>query len=139
MDERLRAAYLATDYRVRLPQGGVARLRIGAPPPGALPALTYGAPWAVITAWNPQSQPVTRALNRSAQRALLAELRTYPDVRAIHAAAGVGSDGWREPSLLAIGLDADAARALCSRYGQLAFVTGAGEAPPQLHWTNPAP
>ncbi len=138
MDERLRAAYLATDYRVRLPQGGVARLRIGAPPPGALLALTHGVPWAVITAWNPQSQPVPRARNRSAQRALLAELRASPDVRAIRAAAGVGADGWREPSLLAIGLDADAARVLCSRYGQLAFVAGVGEAPPQLHWTKAA-
>lgn len=136
MDERLRAAYLATDYRVRLPQGGVARLRIGAPPPGALLALTHGVPWAIITAWNPQSQPVPRARNCSAQRALLAELRASPDVRA---AAGVGADGWREPSLLAIGLDADAARALCSRYAQLAFVAGAGEAAPQLHWTKAAP
>lgn len=139
MDERLRAAYLATDYRVRLPQGGTASLRIGVPPPGALLALTHGATWAVITAWNPQSQPMPRALNRNAQRALLAELRACPDVRAIHAAAGVGSDGWREPSLLAIGLPVDTARALCSRHGQHAFVAGAGEAPPQLHWTKAAP
>lgn len=139
MDERLRAAYLATDYRVRLPQGGVARLRIGAPPPGALLALTHGAPWAVITAWNPRSQPMPRVWNRSAQRAVLADLRASPDVRAIRAAAGVGADGWREPSLLAIGLDVVAARALCSRYAQLAFVAGAGEAAPQLHWTKAAP
>lgn len=139
MDERLRAAYLATDYRVRLPQGGVAGLRIGEPPPGALLALTHGAPWAVITAWNPRSQPMPRVWNRNAQRALLADLRACPDVRAIHAAAGVGSDGWREPSLLVIGLPADTTRALCSRHGQHAFVAGAGEAPPQLHWTNAAP
>ena len=36
MDERLLAAYLATDYRVRLARGGWASIRIGAPLPAAL-------------------------------------------------------------------------------------------------------
>lgn len=139
MDEALLAAYLATDYRIRLPQGGVASLRIGAPPPSALLQLTQGAPWAVITAWNPRSQPMPRAWNRRAQRLLLAELHAHPDIRAIRAAVGVGASGWRESSLLVIGPDAASLHSLCAGHGQHAFVAGEGETPPRLCWTDDAP
>lgn len=139
MDEALLRAYLATDYRIRLPQGGVASLCIGAPPPGALLQLTQGVPWAVITAWNPRSQPMPRAWNRRAQRLLLAELRARPDIRAIRAAVGVGVGDWRESSLLVVGADAASLRALCTRHGQYAFIAGEGETPPRLCWTDDAP
>lgn len=139
MDEALLAAYLATDYRIRLPQGGVASLRSGAPPPSALLQLTQGAPWAVITAWNPRSQSMPRAWNRRAQRFLLAELHAHPDIRAIRAAIGVGAGGWRESSLLVIGADTASLRALCARHGQHAFIAGEGETPPRLCWTDDAP
>jgi hypothetical protein len=139
VDEALLAAYLVTDYRIRLPQGGVASLRIGAPPPSALLQLTQGAPWAVITAWNPRSQPMPRAWNRRAQRFLLAELHAHPDIRAIRAAVGVGAGGWRESSLLVIGADAASLRALCARHGQHAFIAGEGETTPRLCWTDDAP
>lgn len=139
MDEALLAAYLATDYRMRLPHGGAASLRIGAPPPSVLLQLTQGAPWAVITAWNPRSQPMPRAWNRRAQHFLLAELRARKDIRTIRAAVGVGASGWRESGLLVVGADADSLRALCLRHGQLAFVAGVGETPPRLCWTDIAP
>lgn len=139
MDEALLPAYLATDYRIRLPQGGVASLRIGAPPPSALLQLTQGAPWAVITAWNPRSQPMPRAWNRRAQHLLLAELHARPDIGAIRAAVGLGAGGWRESSLLVVGADAASLRALCTRHGQYAFIAGEGETPPRLCWTNDAP
>lgn len=139
MDEALLAAYLATDYRVRLPQGGVASLRIGAPPPSALLQLTKGAPWAVLTAWNPRSQPMPRAWNRRAQRLLLADLRAHPDICAIRAAVGAGANGWRESSLLVIGADAASLRMLCLRHDQHAFVAGEGDTPPRLCWTDGAP
>ncbi len=139
MDEALLAAYLATDYRIRLPQGGVASLRIGAPPPSALLQLTQGAPWAVITAWNPRSQPMSRACNRRAQHRLLAELRACPDIRAIRAAVGVGAGGWRESSLLVVGADEAGLRALCARHGQHAFIAGEGATPPRLCWTDDPP
>lgn len=139
MDKALLAAYLATDFRVRLPQGGFASLRIGAPPPSAILQLTHGAPWGVITAWNPRSQPMPRAWNRRAQRPLLAELRQHPQMCAIHAAVGVGANGWRESSLLVIGPGEATLRALCARYGQHAFVAAEGEAAARLCWTDEAP
>ncbi|MGA0585771.1 DUF3293 domain-containing protein [Dyella sp. KRB-257] len=139
MDEALLAAYLATDYRIRLPAGGCASLRIGAPMPDALRQLTGDAAWGVITAWNPRSQPMPKAWNRRAQRALLADLRQREDIAGIHAAVGVGVDGWREPSLLVIGPDAASLRSLCARLHQHAFVAGEGGTPPRLCWTGDIP
>lgn len=136
MDETLLAAYLATDFRVRLPQGGWASLRIGVPPPDALLALTGGAPWGVITAWNPRSHAMPRDWNRRAQRTLLAELRARADVRGIRAAVGVGAGAWRECSLLVIGAHEASLRALCARHDQHAFIAAEGAAPPQLLWTD---
>jgi len=139
VDEALQAAFLATDYRVRLPAGGWVCLRIGTPPPTALLQLTLGAPWGVITAWNPRSQPMPLAWNRRAQRSLIAELRAHSAVRAIRAAVGVGPGGWRESSLLVVGPEAAALHQLCVRYEQHAFIAGTAESPPRLHWTGAAP
>jgi hypothetical protein len=131
MDEALRAAWLDTGYRVRLPRGGWAAIRVGEAPPPALRGILGDRPWGYLTAWNPQAQPRPRALNRRDQRRLLAALKALPGV-AVHAGIGVGRSGWREPSLLAVGLETKALDELAARYRQLAYVHGCGHGAARL-------
>jgi len=131
MDERLLAAYLATDYRVRLARGGWASIRIGAPLPAALAALTGARPWGFLTAWNPGSSPRPRQTNRQAQRALLAALRELPDTAWIRAGHGVGT-GWREASLFVAGPGIATLDALARRFGQNAYVHADAHGPALL-------
>ena len=125
MDERLLALYRATDYRVRLRQGGWASIRIDEAPPAVLAPLIDPYPWSFITAWNPGSRRVPLSANREAQRALLAALRELPDAILILAGVGVGM-GWREPSLFVVGPGTDAMDPLANRFGQNAYVQGFG-------------
>jgi hypothetical protein len=117
-------AYRSSAYRVRLPSGGVAEIRIGALVPEALLALLCdrAEPWGFVTAWNPGSRPAARLANRAAQRALLAQLR--PVVRLVRSGVGIGRDGWREPSLWVAGIPHETLHALARRFGQLALVCG---------------
>ena len=131
MDERLLAAYLATDYRVRLARGGWASIRIGAPLPAVLAALTGEQPWGFLTAWNPGSSPLPRQTNRLAQRALLAALRELSDTAWIRAGLGVGT-GWREASLFVTGPGTATLDALAQHFGQHAYVHGPGARAPAL-------
>ncbi|RDI99671.1 DUF3293 domain-containing protein [Dyella solisilvae] len=138
MDERLLAAYLATDYRVRLTGGGWASIRIGHPLPPALRLLVGSQFWSVITAWNPRSQHQPRRDNRRAQQALLTNLRALADVQAIRGAAGVGQDGqWREPSLFLLGPKQEALDRLAQRFGQHAYVHGRGDGVARLRLLPP--
>ena len=134
MDETLHAAFEATDYRVRLACGGVAHVSVGRPLPGRLRAAAGQAPWGLITAWNPRSQPMPESWNRAAQRRLLADLRALPGPCRVHAAVGVGTDGWRERSLFVIGPALPALLDLARRYRQHAIVAGCGRQPAILRW-----
>lgn len=132
MDETLLAAYRASTYRVRLRRGGVAKIRIDQALPAALQALVGESPWSFITAWNPRSQPWPREINRRNQRALLDELQPRDDVLAIHAGVGVGTDGWREPSLFVIGPERASIETLARKYEQHAYLHGDRLEPAQL-------
>ncbi|HET7359528.1 MAG TPA: DUF3293 domain-containing protein [Rhodanobacteraceae bacterium] len=131
-------SYLRSDYRVRLAQGGCASIRVGQPLPAALRATLpdAGAPWGFITAWNPWSTPRPPAVNRTAQRQLLAALRAQVPASCVRAAVGVDADGkrWREPSLFAAGVAFAVLDALMLRFGQHAIVRGTGAGPAELHW-----
>lgn len=138
MDDALLKHYLATDYRVRLPQGGYASMRIDTPLPAPLHGLLQNAdePWAFITAWNPLSQAQSRAANRHAQRRLLAALRAAtPAPTHIHAGIGVGQDVWRESSLFIMGMEFDAIEEIMRPFRQNAIVRGCGTGLAQLHLT----
>ena len=136
MDEALLAAYRATDYRVRLARGGWAAIRIDQPLPADLGSLAGNRPWGFITAWNPYSQPDTRARNRVAQHALLAALRALQQTTLIRAGAGVSTDGqWREASLWVVGPDETALDALARRFGQIGYVRGDAASPARLRLT----
>lgn len=133
VSDDLRRAWRATQYRVRLPQGGHAAIRIGAPLPAALHPLLRedDEPWGYVTAWNPHAQPRDRATNRTAQRALL-DAASVLGAR-VRAGAGVGADGWREPSLFVLGLDFATLDALAARFAQAAIVRGRGTGRAELH------
>ena len=133
MDNDLPAIFRATDYRVRLPCGGRATIRIGEPLPEALRVLAGTQPWGFVTAWNPRSQACSRQHNRHAQRQLLAALQASPGTVAIRPALGVGK-AWRESSLFVTGLDTAALDALVARHGQLAYLHGAADGPARLRW-----
>ncbi|AND68191.1 hypothetical protein ATSB10_07370 [Dyella thiooxydans] len=135
MDERLLVAYRRTDYRVRLPGGGTTSLHVDTPVPATLHALVGTSPWGFITAWHPGSRRAPRDTNRQAQRRLLAELLADPATRAILAAVGVGADGWREPSLFAIGTPHVVLERLAAAFGQRAFLAGSGQGLARLVWT----
>ena len=125
MDERLLAAYRATDYRVRRRQGGWASIRVGEALPAALATLVGDHPWHFVTAWNPGSRLMPSRVNRQAQRALLTTLRERPDTVLVLPGMGVGA-GWREASLFVVGPGAPAMDALARRFGQNAYVHGVG-------------
>ena len=131
-NESLRRAWRETGYRVRLPRGGFAVIRIGAPLPDALHDFlrSESESWGFITAWNPRARFEPRASNRPRQRELRDALRAS-NARC-HAGIGVGTE-WREPSLFVAGLDFDTLDALARRFGQAAIVRGTGFGIAELH------
>jgi hypothetical protein len=133
MDEELLRAYCRSAYRVRLSSGGAATIRIGEPLPVALRPLAADRGWGFLTAWNPYSKPQSPAANRKAQRQLLADLRADRSL-AIHPGLGMGTDGWREPSLWIVGIAANALERLGDRYGQNAWLFGHGAGAAELRF-----
>jgi hypothetical protein len=133
--EALRA-FRDTEYRVRLPRGGWAVIRIGAPLPRVLHGLLRdeAGPWGFITAWNPLAQRIPRARNRERQRALRAALldRGARLCAGVGAGADDGENAWRESSLFVTGLDFAALDELGRRFGQAAIVRGTGGGPAEL-------
>lgn len=132
LPEPILRAWAETDYRVRVPRGGYASIRIGAALPAALRRLLHDETqtWGFITAWNPASMAQPRARNRDRQRVLRDALREGG--YAIRVGVGMGADGWREPSLFVCDIDFDSLDALAKRFGQAAVVRGVGNGPAEL-------
>jgi hypothetical protein len=126
LPESILRAWRDTDYRVRLPRGGYASIFCGRPLPAALaPWLAHpDAPWGYLTAWNPGGTRLPRARNRIRQQQLRIALAR--DAHRWFGGIGVGTGGWREPSLFVPGIDFDALDALAREFGQLGVVRGVG-------------
>lgn len=123
MDDALREAFRATAYHVNLDTLTWATIRVDLPPPVELDVVVGTRPWAFITAWNPQARRRSATDNLTAQKTLLAALQGHADA-SVYPAIGVGSSGWIEPSLFAVGIDTAAMDALARTYRQLAYVCG---------------
>ncbi len=123
MDEFLLEAFRATAYHVSLDTVSWATIRVDLPLPAELVALVGSHRWAFITAWNPQARRRPSTENLAAQRQLLAALQGQPGV-SVYPAIGVGSSGWIEPSLFAIGSDIAELDRLSRQHAQLAYVHG---------------
>lgn len=87
---------------------------------------------AYITAWNPFARKLSDRENEARQQ----ELKTSLKKRGLALIDGIGqhpSNGWPgEPSVLILGLDREAAKALAGHYEQLAFVWADVSAIPEL-------
>lgn len=133
--------FLHADYRVRLPRGGHATIRVGDPLPAALARLlpASDAGWGFVTAWNPRGETRERRANRMAQRELRDTLRDHHPEARLHAGLGTLGD-WREPSLFVAGIGITALDELMLHFGQLAVVYGHGTERAALRWaSNSAP
>ena len=110
--------YRKARYRVLGPRAF--ELRVGEPSPAcdALLAQERCASAALLTAWNPRSEPRPETENAASQATLVAELAG----RRWFEAEGSG-DGWPpEPSLLVAGLGRSEAAVLAARFRQHAFL-----------------
>lgn len=128
----LLAAYQATQYRVT---GHVPAftLRIGQRSPELLAHYGDSAQQsaAFITAWNPRSEACFCDANEARQRHLIVELEE--NQISYFLGEGVSADGlWREPSLLALGIEFAKVKALAEKFEQNAFVYCDGNALPRL-------
>lgn len=140
-DQPLRAAYLATAYRVTSSPLGPFEIRCGGISP-TLDALLDAAgcdAWAFISACNPGSVRLEADVNRRRHAALLAEVRQRGLTG--HPGLGIGDTGdWPpEESLLVLRLDAAEAVALGHRFGQRAIVVGTRGMAARLVWIDAPP
>jgi len=126
------AAYEATHFRVL--DAATFVLKIGQPsePLRQLYRKFGCGSAAFVTAWNPRSERTSDADNTASQTQLERELTEA----AISFIAGIGEDPaghWPgEPSILALDLSLDAAKAFGTRFKQNAIVWAAVDANPQL-------
>lgn len=114
-------AYLDTVYCVTDPP---LPIRIGQLHPDLDKLMeSYGcSTYAFITAHNPASQVLSDIENMARHQMLVADLAKYTCLEGF----GVGTDPkWKpERSLLVLGIDQDAAKAIGKKYGQNAIVVG---------------
>lgn len=133
-DHRLLDEYLRAEYAF----GHAGRehcVHVGEPMP-PLAGCAGHLPFALLTAWNPGSEPTPEAVNVAAQ----ARLRTDLERAGIAVVDAIGRDAastWAEPSLLALGLPPDAADRLARAYGQNAILAGRLGAPARLRVYRP--
>lgn len=133
MADSLRALYEAARYSAWI-DGVACALAPGRRAPAAVRAWLDGAPGALVTAWNPFGARAGDADNARAQAALEAKLRA--DGARLAPAEGASPDGaWREASLLAAGVDAARADALCVAWRQNAvlWIDAEGHAALRFH------
>jgi hypothetical protein len=136
MTAGLLKAYLDARYEVELAAGRVL-LHVGQPAPAlerALPAPCY----ALLTAWNPQSEPREDEANRAADADLQAELTALALTR-LRAHGGDGVGHWHEPGWLVAGLEAAQADHLARRYGQAGILHWRHGEPVRLRMYGPRP
>lgn len=131
----LEAAYRATTYRVFLP-GGAMDLRIGTASPALAAWLADNEveDWAILTAFNPGSQPLAAAANLERQSAL--EVALLEEDFEPFAGENVADDaGWpAEETCFVPGMEADEAMAVAAGFGQNAIVCGGADGLPRLLW-----
>lgn len=125
-------AYRETHYRVGGKEPFVLQVGVPSPQLAALHAQHGVQSSSFVTACNPFSEPVSDELNAAHMASLTLEVL----LARLHHLPGEGvhpSGTWpAEPSLLVLGTDLDAARALGARYRQNAIVFCGADAIPRL-------
>ena len=131
MDKALLDAFRNTDYLVCLDEVEWATIHVDQPLPEPLHRLVGQRTWGYLTAWHPQAQVRAATDNLAAQRGLLAALQACPGA-VILPAIGIGTCGWHEPALFAIGPQPAALDVLATQHRQLAYLHGRGGEPARL-------
>jgi hypothetical protein len=131
-------AYRRTTYLAHAPNGDI-RIKPGRRSP-ALDGLLNERrlrEWAYLTAYNPASRKLAEEENLRRQRELIDAVRDRG--LAFLEGEGIGADTrWpAEPSILILGIESDAARALGRQFGQLAIVVGEAGQPARLVACDP--
>jgi len=115
--DELRSAFLATSYGTTHD-----RFRLKSEPGAPCPLFEDGAPWAILTAHNPDAVQQAATLNDEAQQRLMARLggdRTL---------TGVNGEGeWAEASVIVFGMSLSEALRLGREFGQVAVLHGVGQ------------
>lgn len=129
---QLLESYRNALYRVFEPNEFVIRIGLLSPETDALVHNLPQRSWTIITAWNPQSTPLSLAENLSRQDLLRNDLQALGF--SILAARGEDPRGEWEPeeSLLVLGIDQRVALELGVRYRQWAIVWGQFQEPAEL-------
>lgn len=134
---RLDAAYRATAYAVETP-GGPQILRIGARHPALDAALEKAGftQWAFVTAFNPQSHPLTDIENGKRQETLLQTLDSQGWIWWPGESRADAGDWPSEPSVLILGISLEATLRLGRMFDQKAIVAGLIGEPAQLYYVG---
>lgn len=122
VDPALDAHYRGAEYVIHTAGGAIlTRIDQRHAAIGALLQASDHREAVLLTAWNPHSQRVGNAENRSRQDELEAELGAA-GIAVLPAEGRSPAGDWCERCVLALGLDTPAALALAQRYQQTAFV-----------------
>lgn len=114
---RLAHAYLAAEYRWAR-EGDWHDIRIGLPTPGLELLYPESRCFALLSAWNPWSQPRDESANRREDAVLEAELAAR-GLEHIPSFSSAPNRSWREPGWVVLGLAPAELDALARRFGQL--------------------
>ena len=131
----LDAAYRQTLYEVFSDQGVIQlRVDVKSPTLNQLLQQYQQTTWALITACNPYSQPLSELENCNRNRALAADLKKL-GLPLFNAVGRDESDQWpAEESLFVIGLNRGDAMHMGQKYSQNALLYGEIGNPPELLW-----
>jgi hypothetical protein len=133
-DAGLEAAYRATEYRVFAEIPFSLRIDRFEPALAALLSQSGVTQAAYMTACNPGSHVQPDAANIDRMHALRADLKAAA-YRFLEGAAVDPAGNWpNEPSLLVLGIEADAARIIGRHFGQNALLLIGSDATPRLDW-----
>lgn len=137
--EELQESYSRALYRIDADPEPIV-LRAGEPSPqlDRWLAARGAKRFAFLTAANPGSEPLTEAENARRYVRLLARVRETGLRTIAGESCEATSGGWRERSLLVVGIDREPALALARELGQLALLVGEIGGPVELLYTSSA-
>lgn len=134
-ENRLIAAYRATDYHVFADPPFVLRVDEASAPCDALLAARGARSAAFLTAWNPQSEPRPRDWNERAQDRLTEHLGRVGLAFVPGEGRGRAGNWPAEQSVLVIGVGRPQAEGIAAEFGQKAFVWIEAGKPAELVFT----
>lgn len=137
MTTDLEQAYRTTTYRVFLPSGAVdLRIDVANPPLAAWLQVEEVEEWAVVTAANPASEPLSARENAERQARL--EVSLLEEGFEPYAGENVADvPGWPvEESCFIPDISQPEAVALAQQFGQNAILCGETDGVPRLVWTG---